>query len=209
MKSFRKYLQIGIVLSLSSIFIYCGGNSNKAGNDNNINANNVDTQQEALHSYDITLKNDSETLHYSSSVDMDEFIPSLYVEDAEAYVGKDTNATVITLGLNDARDFTIDAMFVIDENGVPLPIKMGRQSQGLGSTLRLVDHNTERAFTGVSGTVAFHNLKRDMDPGYGLNGDIASYTVNFEGEFDYLMPETGEYIRYTGTGKVVIAPFEE
>ena len=64
---------------------------------------------------------------------------------------------------------------------MPFPIKLGKQSGGLGSTIGLVDQKTERAFTGLSGTVVVHNLERDKDPGYGLNGDIAHYTVNLEG----------------------------
>lgn len=64
---------------------------------------------------------------------------------------------------------------------MPFPIKLGKQSGGLASTIGLVDQKTERAFTGVSGTVVVHNFERDKDLGYGLNSNIASYTMSLEG----------------------------
>ena len=210
MKLFKKSLQIGFVLALSSIFVYCTGNTNKADNDKDIINDNDITIKEAdiqlaPHTYDITLTNGDETIHYTGSVDMGGFIPSLYVDDGKNYVG-DSDASVITLTLEDSPDFTIDALFALDKkrSGITFPIKQGRQSEGIGSTLRLIDHKADRTFTGVSGTAVFYNIERYDAPGIGKDEDLASYKLDFKGEFDLLVPETEEYIRYAGTGKVFI-----
>ena len=209
MNLFKKSLRIGFVVALSSIFVYCTGNTNKAdndkGNDKAIIINDNDVKQEAPHKYDITLTMGDETISYTGNVDMGGTIPSLYVHDGENYVG-DNDASVITLTLNDLRDFTIDGLFVLDKTkgGEPLPIKQAGLYEGLASTLRLIDHQADRVFTGVSGTVVFNNIERFNDPGLSKNEDVASYTLDFKGEFELMELDTGEKMRYEGTGKVFI-----
>lgn len=215
MNLLKKSLQIGFVLALSSIFIYCSGNTNKSdnekGNDKGTIINDNDVKQETPHKYDITLTKGDEIISYNGSVDMGNTIPSLYVEDGENYVGNN-DASVITLTLEDSRDFTIDGLFILDKTngGRPLPIKQTRLSEGLASTLRLIDRKADRVFTGVSGTVVFNNIERFDDPGIRKDEDIASYTLEFKGEFELLDLDTGEKTRYEGTGKVLIdAPLKK
>lgn len=209
MNLFKKSLQIGFAVALSSIFVYCTGNTNKAdndkGNDKAIIINDNDVKQEAPHKYDITLTKGDETISYTGNVDMGGTIPSLYVQDGENYVG-DNDASVITLTLNDSRDFTIDGLFILDKTkgGVPFPIKQAGLSEGLSSTLRLIDHQADRVFSGVSGTVVFNNIERFDDPGIPKDEEVASYTLDFKGEFELMELDTGEKMRYEGTGKVFI-----
>lgn len=209
MNLFKKSLQIGFVLALSSIFVYCTGSTNKADNDKDndktLIINDNDVKQEAPHKYDITLTKGDETISYSGNVDMGNTIPSLYVEDGKNYVG-DSDASVITLTLQDSRDFTIDGLFILDKTkgGVPLPIKQTRLSEGLASTLKLIDHKADRVFTGLSGTVVFNDIERFDDPGIRDDEEVAGFTLEFKGEFELLELDTGEKMQYEGTGKVFI-----
>lgn len=60
---------------------------------------------------------------------------------------------------------------------------------------------------GISGTVDVSNLDiyeapADQDEGV----DLASFTLEFEGDFEFMFPATGALISYYGSGTVVVAP---
>lgn len=179
-------------VSLSLVFVACGGSDDGPMDDDGVLI-------EAMHTYDITFTNDTETVHYFGSVTNNR-PTGMYVPDADG-------EEVLAIGLYDGEDFLMNVSLILDEDFVPYPLNQSAYANGLGSIIHVNDSSREGTFMGIYGTVEVSNLEiyeapADQDEGV----DLASFTLEFEGDFEFMFFATGELVSYYGWGTVVVAP---
>ena len=211
----KKSLQIGFVAMLSLVFVFCSGSGNKAGNHADSYPDyvaDIDTENddsfENMHTYSVFFDRGDEIISFLGDAQMGDRIASMYIKDGKGYVGEKNKNEVITLVLEQKDMLSIDALFVLDKDGKPLPFKHGMLSDGLGSTLRIVDPKSGGVYTAISGTAVISNLKTAENAALGEEL-VSSYSLEYDAEFNLLMPDTGENTIFHGSGEVEVVPFKK
>lgn len=202
MEIFKKKFQIVFVLALSLLFVQCDEIAELLVDE--IKDYGLNELLNVTHTYDITFTKGEETIHYSGSVKQDK-PPSEYIKDAK---GMPAGSEVITLLLEDKdKGLKISSQLLLKENGQPFPFDQDANSKGLGSVVDVTNSKINHAIKGVSGTSILSNYKLQKVSDSDKN--FASYTLEFEGEFDLQDSKKGDPIRYSGKGKVVINPLKK
>lgn len=199
MKIFKKQLQIGFVLLLSLLFVYCSSDSVIGDKDKD------GVKGKATHTYDIKLTKGSDVIHYKGSItpkSISEDFMSLHGYDIEDGFPAGTKGVLLLMKDN---DLILNTVLYLKSNGAPYPLNMDAMDEGLGSAVIIRDSKTNSNFMSVSGTAALKNLK--LVETVETTVQLASYTLDIDGQFDLF--ETGKEVptRYSGKGKIVISPF--
>ena len=193
MEVLKKNIHIGFVLLLSLLFAYCSS-------DSVIDDKEADGDKgKASHTYDIKFTKGSEVIHYKGSISSKDFV-SIHIEDPE---GLPLGSKVVSYIINH-NGISIITMLSLNANGTPYPFNEDAMEVGLGSMITIADSKTIPMIVSVSGTGGLKNFKtfKTLEP----KSHLASYTHEFEGQFDVLKVGEDEPTRYSGKGKVVINP---
>lgn len=198
MELLKKKFQIVFVLMLSLFFVNCSSNSlidDKEGEGG---------KGKGSHSYDITFTKGGDVINYKGTISPNatsqEFV-SMYIEDTEDFpVGSKVITYIIYHeGVN------IITMLSLKSNGIPYPFSKEAAEEGLGSGMTVTDDKSSPMIVSKSGTGVLKNLKTVKSPDPKIF--FASFTHEFEGQFDVLRPGEDKPTVYSGKGKIVINPY--
>ncbi len=198
MKIFKKKIQIVFVLFLSLFLVHCSS-------DVDIDDDEKDAGKgKGTHTYDIKLTKGSEVIHYKGTISPNatsqDFV-SMYIEDPEDFP---PGSKVITYIINHNGNHIV-TMLSLKANGVPYPFSKDAIGEGVGSMVTISDMKTSPLIESISGSGSLKNLKTVKT--YEPKIHMASFTHEFEGQFDVLKVGEDEPTKYSGKGKVVINPF--
>lgn len=211
MQVFKKSFLVLFVLILSLAFVHCTGSSKKVGNNTGDGSEDIvyidNTALENTHAYSVIFERGDEVFSFLGDAKMGDKVASVYIKDGKGFVSGEKNYKVITLYIDHKELIKIDAVFILDENGKPFPLKQSKLSNGPASSLRITDIKSGNVYTALSGKVVINNLKTVADST--LHSDIATYSLEYDAKFNLVVPKTGENIIYPGTGKLEIAPFKK
>lgn len=199
MKRLKKGFHIVSVLFLSLLFAQCSDVINLLA-DEYLDFDYTEIL-EATHTYEVKFTKGDHVVNYTGSITNK--MPNSF------FLKEEGEAEYIYCGIVDIskNDFGIIVTMDIDKQNVPYPILEDRSRGDLSSKISVGELNKDGAFVGVSGTMDLKNLKRTKTPHTNISGDYASFTLEFEGEFDLFKLGEETLRGYTGKGKVIISPY--
>ena len=212
MKLIRRTFQIGFVLSLSLMLVQCSSIIDKIIDELD---DDYELVLQAPHTYDITFTRGNETIHYSGSVKEEE-PPSYYFKDGAEFYEGTKGYEAIQLNLRDKvafgakSDLALNGRLILNKNGILFPLGKDYFDKEINSYIEVSNQST-KYFSSQSGTVKISNLKKLNSSDFYILEDeqIASYTLEFNGEFVLVDSESDENKIYSAKGKVVISPFKK
>ena len=198
MEILKKKFQIGFVLMMSLVFVNCSSDSVIDDKDA------AGGKGKGTHTYDITLTKGSDVINYKGTISpnaVSQDFVSMYIEDTADFPA---GSKVITYLINH-DGVSIITMLSLKSNTAPYPFSKEAAQEGLGSNMTITDNKSSPMIVSKTGTGVLKNLKTVKSPDPKIF--FASFTHEFEGQFDVLKPGADEPTVYSGKGKIVINPY--